>query len=203
MEAPPSKRSKASTSAGRKSTGATTSARGGGSKKKSGVTEKRMNELLTLLGVSDVERVSKCLKAAILKGHVRLEDPKCDPEGKWGLDQAVIDRSKCPSCDKEITCRVCDVLYQPDYAGLDYEDGGKNATFRCDSIDGECGGIYVTQMCTGKPSFDSGKSHNHCPDHPKYGYCIGDYREQHCGGCGKHYFAGLMGDLSCHHCENN
>ena len=67
MDAPSSKKPKASTSAaaGKKSTRAraTTKARGGeGSKKKSGVTEKRMNELLTILGVTNVEGVSKCLK---------------------------------------------------------------------------------------------------------------------------------------------
>ena len=94
MDVPYSKRSKASTSAGRKSTRATTTARSGNFKKLPGVTEKRMNELLALLGVTDVERVSKCLKAAILKGYVRLEDPRCDPEGKWGLDQPLVGTGK-------------------------------------------------------------------------------------------------------------
>ena len=116
-----------------------------------------MNELLTLLEVTDVEGVSKCLKAAILKGHVRLEDPKCDREGKWGLDQPLVD-GECPSCGKKITCRVRDVLYQPDYAGLDYGNGSYDATFRCyRSAKEHCDGIYVTQICIGRPTFDSGK----------------------------------------------
>ena len=200
MDVPYSKRSKASTSAERKSTRATTTARSGNFKTMPGVTEKRMNELLALLGVTDVERVSKCLKAAILKGYVRLEDPKCDPEGKWGLDQPLVD-GKCHTCGKKITCHVRDVLYQPDYAGLDYGNGGCSATFRCvRSVEQHCDGIYITEMCTGKPSFDSGKSHNHCPQHRKYGYCIGDYRESHCEVCGNHYFAGLTG-LPCYHCD--
>ena len=155
MDVPYTKRSKASTSAGRKSTRATTTARSGNFIKMPGVTEKRMNELLALLGVTDVERVSKCLKAAILKGYVRLEDPRCDPEGKWGLDQPLVD-GKCHTCGKKITCHVRDVLYQPDYAGLDYGNGGCSATFRCvRSVEQHCDGIYITQMCSGKPSFDT------------------------------------------------
>ena len=174
---------------------ASTSARGAGAKKRrTRTTEKRMNELFQLLGVNDVDRVSQCLRAAILKGFVKLEDPKNDSEGKFGLDQPLIS-GKCIACDKKLTCRVRDVLYQPDYAGTDYEDGGEDATFRCNSTDYCSVGIYVTRICTGTPTFDSGKFHNHCDLHPNHGYCIGDYRDRHCERCGKHYYAG--GDCVC------
>ena len=59
----------------------------------------------------------------------------------------------CFNCGRSIDCKVEDVLYQPDYAGLDYEDGGQDATLQCGE---DCGGIYVTRICLGTPTFDSG-----------------------------------------------
>jgi hypothetical protein len=50
--------------------------------------------------------------------------------------------------------------------------------------------MYVTGLCQGSPSLDSGKFHNHCTQCPEFGVCIGDYREAHCGNCGKHWFCG-------------
>lgn len=158
------------------------------------MTVKRLNELLVLLGVKDGGNVSKCLKAAILNGHIKLQDPKDDSEGKYGLDQ-VVTEGKCLMCSKKLTCRVRDVLYQPDYGGHDYEEG-EDATFRCDGADG-CVGIYVTSMCIGDPMFDSGKFHNHCSFHAKLGYCIGDYREVHCKRCKSHYHPIGEGKCSC------
>ena len=59
--------------------------------------------------------------------------------------------------------------------------------------------MYVTGLCGGQPSFDSGKFHNHCTDCPDFGTCIGDYREAHCMDCGKHWFSGMSG-FPCSHC---
>ncbi len=78
----------------------------------------------------------------------------------------------CPTVHK-VTVR--DLLYQPDYAGLDYEDGGQSAEVQCGD---ECGGLYVTRLCEGNPEFDSGN----CPD------------------CNKHYFQWLTG-FDCDNCE--
>ena len=57
------------------------------------------------------------------------------------------------------------------------------------------GRTYVTGLCQGKFSFDSGKSHNHCVACPGFGTCIGDYRMSHQDCCGKHMFVGLCGPL--------
>ena len=69
-----------------------------------------------------------------------------------------------------------------------------------DDDDDVCCGNYVTNMCSGSPTFDSGKFHNHCIQCKKFGTCIGDYRERHCDVCGAHFFAGSMGGFSCQGC---
>jgi len=48
-------------------------------------------------------------------------------------------------------------------------------------------------MCTGRLQQDSGKFHNHCHECPGFVKCIGDYREAHCGECGKPFFQGKSG----------
>merc|ERR1711939_846059 len=92
--------------------------------------------------------------------------------------------------------RIKHVLYQKDYAGLDYEDGGQDAAVQCGD---DCGGLYITQICSGSPRFDSGKFHNHCTQCPGFGECLGDYREAHCDNCGGHWFSGMSG-FPCDHC---
>ena len=159
------------------------------------MTQKRLKELFSLLGVANQAKISNCLKAAILNGHIKLKDPKDDPTNEYGLDQAIT-QGECFMCDKELTCRVRDVLYQPDI-GHDFEVGGSNATFHCKNTE-ECVGIYVTDMCSGNPAFDSGSFHNHCSRHPKCGYCVGDYREIHCDRCNMHTHG-----LPCYNCDGS
>jgi len=137
--------------------------------------------------------VSKCVRAAIQKGYIQLKG-----EDKEELNQVVFKGTFEESCGEAVDVKLCDVLYQPDYAGTDYEDGMENATVICQQEDDEgnpCeeGRMYLTRICTGKPSPDSGKFHNHCGACPGFGVCIGDYREAHCDECGRHYWAGLMG----------
>jgi len=118
------------------------------------------------------------------------------------LDEVVV-KDECIMCSRSVEVKVRDLLYQPIYGGSDYEEGGLEATVRCGNEEeyNDCGGIYVTRVCYGSPSFDSGKFHNHCMECPGFGRCIGDYREAHCRGCNGHYFAGSMGDFECHTCE--
>ena len=149
-------------------------------------TEDQVHKLLNALGVSDLKKVSTCLKAAIINGYVLLLQPKEDPLGLFGLDQVLL-KGKCldpdRDCKQKVTCRVRDILYQPDN-GIDYADGGPAATLRCTEF---CPGIYVTRLCLGTPEFENGKFHNHCAEHFKFGYCIGDYQNCHCPKCGGHY----------------
>lgn len=67
------------------------------------------------------------------------------------------------------------------------------------SIHRSISGKMLTRMCR-IPELDSGKFHNHCRACLSFGKCLGDYRDEHCGGCGGHYFAGLSG-LPCPRCE--
>jgi len=140
--------------------------------------------------------VSKCVRAAIQRGHIALKG-----EDKEELNQ-VIFKDNFPDyyCGHSKDVKLCDVLYQPDYGGDDYEDGLLNATVRCEEPackgnEAEGGRMYLTDICTGRPSQDSGKFHNHCQECPGFGVCIGDYREAHCEKCNGHYFAG-----SCYKC---
>ena len=158
-----------------------------------------IHKLLSDLGVEEPKKVSCCLKAGILNGCIVLKRPAEDPEGQYGLDQ-VLTTGDCLICDEEdLTCRIRNILYQPDYGGGDYEDGGEEAPFKCTGEDCDLG-IYITGLCSGSPTFDSGKFHNHCKECPLFGICIGDYREVHCRKCGDHFFAGGMGG-SCYNCK--
>ena len=50
-------------------------------------TMKGVEELLSVLGVTNLPKVSKCLKAGILNGHVKLKKPEEDTENTFGLNQ--------------------------------------------------------------------------------------------------------------------
>ena len=43
---------------------------------------------------------------------------------------------------------------------------GEAATVHCEGEECDGLGLYVTNICSGQPSFDSGKFHNHCKSCP-------------------------------------
>ena len=150
---------------------------------------------LEALGVN-AKKASLCVKAAIMKGLIEITG-----ENQEELKQ-VVHSEKHEFCGHIIDATLGDLLNQPDYGGDDYENGLGNATVLCKV--GNCaedeekdsylwGRTYVTGLCEGQASFDSGKFHNHCIECPGFGQCIHDYREAHCNNCGKHYFAGNRG----------
>jgi len=164
-----------------------------------GIPLKKLKKPEACLAWEREEKVSKCVRAAIQRGYIELKG-----EDKEELNQ-VIFQCKFPdwTCGHSKDVKLCDVLYQPDYGGDDYEDGSLNATVVCEEPDckrkkeedyghGQ-GRTYLTNICEGRPSEDSGKFHNHCPECPGFGVCIGDYREAHCHKCNKHYFLGGRG----------
>jgi len=147
------------------------------------------------LGVN-AAKASLCVKAAIQKGLIEITG-----EDKEELNQVVHSETHA-FCGHDIDATLGDLLEQPDYGGDDYEMGLENATVLCKV--GNCaedeekdsylrGRTYVTRVCEGRPRFNDGKFHSHCPECPGFGICIGDYREAHCDECGKHYFAGNYG----------
>lgn len=149
---------------------------------------------LEALGVN-ATNASLCVKAAIQKGLIEITG-----EDKEELKQVVY--SDTGRCGHNIDATLEDLLKQPDYGGNDYENGLEEATVLCKEPDcaeteeaegKEEGRTYVTRVCEGRPSFNDGKFHSHCPECPGFGICIGDYREAHCDECGKHYFSGLQG----------
>jgi len=149
-----------------------------------------IDRLIKAMGMAPKEAVSKCTKAAIMKG---LIDVKGEAEE---LEKVIYEKEG--ECGHVIKAKLGDLLRQPDYAGLDYEDGCQNATVVCTERDAsgeECeeGRTYVTGICQGNISFDCGKFHNHCGSCPGMGTCIGDYRMAH--RFGKHQFVGSGGWL--------
>ncbi len=149
---------------------------------------------LEALGVN-TKYASLCVKAAIQNGLIKIAGENKEEE----LGQ-VVHSEKHDSCGHTINATLGDLVMQPDYAGLDYEEGSMEATVVCkeceedEEVDEyEASRTYVTGLCEGRPSFDCGKFHNHCCACPGFGMCIHDYREAHCEMCGRHYFAGLQG----------
>ena len=153
-----------------------------GGARKGALEMERVNQLFRDVGISDPRKVNKCLKAGVLKGFVPLTE-----EGSLDLDHVLL-KSGCMCCSKELTCTIRDALYQIEYGGNEYEDGGEHAAIKCtneEEFDGDgCGGNFITGLCNGQPQFDSGKFHNHCGKCPNFGHCIGDYRS-HCSGKGR------------------
>ncbi|XP_033101079.1 uncharacterized protein LOC117104117 [Anneissia japonica] len=148
---------------------------------------KAVNKWLEKQGVANIESVSRCLRAGIQKGYI-------DISGDSPLDN-VIGVDSCKFCGDDLKPTIRDLLYQPDYAGGDYEEGGVYATVRCSNKEcpGGGSGVYVTRLCCNETDFDSGKFHNHCRDCPGFGKCTGDYRMQHCESCNRHFHSGIMG----------
>lgn len=167
------------------------------------VETKKVDDKFKELGIDNIDKVSYCLKAGILNGFVKLSD-------KASLDEKIF-TGECEGCSGKLSASVRDILYQADYGGngtylitshknfLVYEEEG--GPIKCPHCE-DGFGHFVTDICCGDAHFDSGKFHNHCKDCPNFGYCIGDYREQHCLGCGQHYH-GCGGYFPCPNCGDN
>ena len=151
------------------------------------------------------DEAGRCAMAGLMKGLFVFNGTPAE------LDAPVILKAtgkplevKCnvsvPDCPHTLRPTLRELLTQPDYAGLDYEDDLQDATVRCREP-GCKGAVYVTDMCSGKKCYaDSGKFHNHCKLCPFPGKCIGDYREQHCHRCGDHFFGGFYEAYPCNNC---
>ena len=129
--------------------------------------------MLGQMGV-DVETASRCVKAAIMRGHIQISGEEGD------LDKVVVEEKG--DCGHRMRATLGDLLRQPDYAGLDYEVGLQKSTVVCqeEGCQSEEGRTYVTGICEGEPRFDCGKFHNHCVECPGFGQCHDDYRNKHC-----------------------
>ena len=162
---------------------------------------------LMALGMS-FEGKGNCALAALFKRKVKLSgDFQAD------LDQVVF--SDILQCGHNCSATLKDLLEQPDCGEGDYcyENGQQNVTVFCDDLkeyglknnefhcrgqDEECGGrTYISHICAGYPTPDTGKYHKHCTLCSNFGECLGDYREAHCESCGKHYTCGSMKQFKC------
>jgi len=143
-----------------------------------------IHEMLVSMGIEDPRQTSKCVRAAIMKGLIKITG---NPEEM----EMIICEGKCEECSLLMKAKLKDLLMQPDYGGSDYEDGCLNATVRCEGPECE-GASYVTNICTGNPQFDNGKFHNHCGLCPGFGVCINDYRMGHCTGCNTNQWFGCL-----------
>lgn len=110
---------------------------------------------------------SHCAAKAIVKGYLRWTGTKEEFDQpamvmmKGHTDfTPLLASDPAGECKHKWTPTLRQLLSQPDYAGLDYEDGLENATVFC----GECkdkeeseGRCYVTRMCQGDFSSNCGK----------------------------------------------
>lgn len=161
---------------------------------KATLTVTEVNNLFITQGLAtkaNIRGVNLCLRAAVLNGHFKVTEAT--------TEDTVLYSGHCVCCGRTLSVTWGEALFQTCYAGLDYEDGGESAAIQCRS--GECGGNYITGLCEGRPSFDSGKFHNHCGECPEFGQCIHDYRNAHCRNCNEHFFQGLSG-FQCQNCGN-
>lgn len=110
-------------------------------KRKRRMQQKSVDKLLEQVGGGAC--TSNCLKAAIAKGFVVI-----DPLAPNPLD-VVVASGPCDNCGQIMTATVATLLQQPDYAGMDYEDGCENATVECPH-EGCRFRTYVTRICEGK-----------------------------------------------------
>ena len=146
---------------------------------------KDVERRLAAIKVKNVKRVSSCVKAAISKSHIRMT-------GSVGLDMNRVLHRGPLRCGHMVSAILADVLYQPDYVGIQPSALLRLATVFCPYYKkGYCpdGWAFVTGMCKGKPHFDwTGRRVNHCKKcDSTFGECTDDYRSIHCPVCGEHY----------------
>lgn len=123
------------------------------------------------LGVSP-SKCSKCFLQAVSKGFINLEVES-------PLD-AVVAKTISLCCSKDITVRVRDIMYQKDSPGMDYADGGQNASVFCPECEA---GVYITGMCEGQFSPDCGRFHRHKQNGKGFGTCSGGSDNRRGKGC--------------------
>jgi len=158
-----------------------------------------VERMLKEMGIDPAE-CSRCILAAIQNGAIEITGKKEELE-------TVLYESKGEVCDCKIPAKLGDVLLQGDYGGGDYEDNeSSNAKVYCWTCKGKqeeeedytFGHFYfLTGMCDGQVSLNSGKWHNHCYECPGYGVCLHDYREAHCSSCGGHGYRGACYTKGC------
>jgi hypothetical protein len=124
-----------------------------------GMSTAAVNAALKAAGYGNPDASSKCTRKAIQKGYISLEG---------GLEKTAFTGS-CDNCGVSLSCTLHELLDQTDYAGTDYEDGGEGGVLQCEECEA---GFYVTGMCEGQMSQDSGKFHNHCTVCPGFGKCL-------------------------------
>ena len=128
-----------------------------------------VDRMLVKLGV-DPDNASGCVKAAIMKGHIRITGKAKD------LEVVVVSKEGLV-CGHIIKATLGDLLKQPDCGRQDYEEQ-KYATAICQEKGCKMR-TYVMGICEGKPRLDEGKFFNHCRECPGFGQCT--YAPCHCG----------------------
>eukprot|EP01129_Flabellula_baltica_P017192 TRINITY_DN9453_c0_g1_i1.p1 TRINITY_DN9453_c0_g1~~TRINITY_DN9453_c0_g1_i1.p1 ORF type:complete len:383 (-),score=90.03 TRINITY_DN9453_c0_g1_i1:53-1171(-) len=121
-------------------------------------------------GITEVDKISRCLFAAIGRSQISLSD-------KSSLHH-IICSDICDGCGLTIEVDLNTVLYQPDVATG--ENSGPVECLECFTK------YYITGMCTGEFHLTK-QDHNHCTECKGCGTCIGDRTLRHCQLCGKHY----------------
>jgi hypothetical protein len=96
-------------------------------------TQQKVHDFLRRCGIPSPEDVNPCLKAGLLKGHLKVPaELLTAPDASAYLDTALL-TDKCPNCSKMLTCTVRQALFQSTHGG-DYGDtpgGGEGGAVGC------------------------------------------------------------------------
>eukprot|EP01049_Picozoa_sp_SAG25_P011598 SAG25_NODE_1439_length_3023_cov_1.781806_3_plen_586_part_01 len=154
-------------------------------------TKSEVHAFLRRAGVERPEQVNPCLKAGLMNGNIPVAPHLIAVADSSSFLETVLLEAPCNSCAAPLTCTVRDALWQPSSGGHDYCDGNQGGAVQCQ----DCEGHYVSRLCLEpqQRGLESGKFHNHCEQCPRFGTCIGDYRQAHCSRCKDHFFMGLSG----------
>lgn len=158
-----------------------------------------VDAVLRASGIADLHRVNPCLKAAIAKGFIPMKDGKLDLEAELCSGRCLVCSNQMVATVQDVLYQraVGDDVSWLMLAGdsgkwsrwmtifAQYEDGNEGGALQCfgprdsddeeeEDLDGETHGIYITDLCVGRPSFSDGKFHQHCTECPGYGKCIGE-----------------------------
>ncbi|XP_055327970.1 uncharacterized protein LOC129581104 [Paramacrobiotus metropolitanus] len=158
-----------------------------GTRKPRMLTMAQVTKKLQQAGVEDLDTVSHCVRVGIARHFIKLESA-ADLDAV--LVSTVCDEVFGTDCKTKIDVTLKMVLRQKDNGSDEYY-GGDDYAVRCSACNQ---GYYVNELCAGQPGFCDGKFMHHCVQCKK---CVGDVRNDHCDECGKHYFAGSMGNFSC------
>eukprot|EP00088_Acartia_fossae_P038725 TRINITY_DN40197_c0_g1_i8.p1 TRINITY_DN40197_c0_g1~~TRINITY_DN40197_c0_g1_i8.p1 ORF type:complete len:238 (-),score=44.82 TRINITY_DN40197_c0_g1_i8:430-1104(-) len=138
-----------------------------------------VHALLKDMGIEEPEGTSRCIRAAIMRGHIKVTGKKED------LDM-IIWKGQGICCDDEYRATLGQLLQQQVYYDGDDPYDSPISCVLGEECTGDLGKILVANLCSGTPRPNMGKGQNHCYDCSAFGKCLPDFRDSHYNEDGNH-----------------